>query len=165
VQERRRRREHAAPGGLRRVAALLGGVGGGHGVRTGAHGQGPLAGVWRGRAWRDGHVLRRREGRERRGVQAAAGPRHVAEVLDELSQRGRRRSGGGCSSVFWLEMMSRAVHAAAGGGSVEMLRELIERRSDVSEYLDFRGSTVLYAVAGRGQLEVRHLLLGHCLLL
>uniref|UniRef100_A0A0E0IB01 Uncharacterized protein n=1 Tax=Oryza nivara TaxID=4536 RepID=A0A0E0IB01_ORYNI len=64
------------------------------------------------------------------------------------------RSGGGCSSVFWLEIMSRAVHAAAGGGSVEMLRELIERRSDVSEYLDFRGSTMLHAVAGRGQLEL-----------
>ncbi|BAH94686.1 Os09g0537800 [Oryza sativa Japonica Group] len=41
----------------------------------------------------------------------------------------------------------RAVHAAARGGSVEMLRELIERRSDVSEHLDFRGSTVLHAVA------------------
>ncbi len=67
--------------------------------------------------------------------------------------------------MFWLEMMGRAVHAAARGGSVEMLRELIERRSDVSEYLDFRGSTVLHAVAGRGQLEVRHLLLCHCLLL
>ncbi|KAF0929365.1 hypothetical protein E2562_021393 [Oryza meyeriana var. granulata] len=61
---------------------------------------------------------------------------------------------GGRSSVFRLEMMSRAVHAAARGGSVEMLRELIERRSDVSEYLDFRGSTVLHAAAGRGQLEV-----------
>jgi hypothetical protein len=77
---------------------------------------------------------------------------------------GARGGGGGRSSVFRLEMMSRAVHAAARGGSVEMLRELIERRSDVSEYLDFRGSTVLHAAAGRGQLEVRHLLLGHCLL-
>ncbi|TVU29379.1 hypothetical protein EJB05_20943 [Eragrostis curvula] len=63
-------------------------------------------------------------------------------------------AGGGRGSVFRLEMMSRAVHAAARGGSVEMLRELIERRSDVSEYLDVRGSTVLHAAAGRGQLEV-----------
>uniref|UniRef100_A0A0E0NHF1 Uncharacterized protein n=1 Tax=Oryza rufipogon TaxID=4529 RepID=A0A0E0NHF1_ORYRU len=67
---------------------------------------------------------------------------------------GARGGGGGRSSVFRLEMMSRAVHAAARGGSVEMLRELIERHSDVSEYLDFRGSTVLHAAAGRGQLEV-----------
>ncbi|XP_062222851.1 uncharacterized protein LOC133921826 [Phragmites australis] len=63
-------------------------------------------------------------------------------------------SGGGRGSIFRLEMMSRAVHAAARGGSMEMLRELIERRSDVSEYLDVRGSTVLHAAAGRGQLQV-----------
>ncbi|KAL6634690.1 hypothetical protein ACP70R_027361 [Stipagrostis hirtigluma subsp. patula] len=62
--------------------------------------------------------------------------------------------GGGRGSVFRLEMMSRAVHAAARGGSVEMLRELLQGRSDVSEYLDVRGSTVLHAAAGRGQLEV-----------
>ncbi|XP_062219549.1 uncharacterized protein LOC133919232 [Phragmites australis] len=69
-------------------------------------------------------------------------------------RNGEGRSGAGRGSVFWLEMMSRAVHAAARGGSVEMLRELIERRSDVSEYLDVRGSTVLHAAAGRGQLQV-----------
>uniref|UniRef100_A0A0D9VHX4 Uncharacterized protein n=1 Tax=Leersia perrieri TaxID=77586 RepID=A0A0D9VHX4_9ORYZ len=69
--------------------------------------------------------------------------------------------GGARSKVFRLEMMSRAVHAAARGGSVEMLRELIERRSDVSEYLDFRGSTVLHAAAGRGQLEVVKYLMAH----
>nr|BAD34236.1 hypothetical protein [Oryza sativa Japonica Group]BAD34373.1 hypothetical protein [Oryza sativa Japonica Group] len=65
---------------------------------------------------------------------------------------------GGNAEVFGLlldhAMSPTAVHAAARGGSVEMLRELIERRSDVSEHLDFRGSTVLHAVAGRGQLEV-----------
>nr|AAR00642.1 hypothetical protein [Oryza sativa Japonica Group] len=58
---------------------------------------------------------------------------------------------GGNAEVFKLlldhAMSPRAVHAAARGGNVEMLRELIERRSDVSEYLDFRGSTVLHAVA------------------
>nr|XP_040248456.2 ankyrin-3-like [Aegilops tauschii subsp. strangulata]XP_045085855.1 ankyrin-3-like [Aegilops tauschii subsp. strangulata] len=61
---------------------------------------------------------------------------------------------GGRASVFRLEMMSRAVHAAARGGSVRMLKELIDGRSDVSAYLDIRGSTVLHAAAGRGQLEV-----------
>jgi hypothetical protein len=59
------------------------------------------------------------------------------------------------SSVFRLEMMSRAVHAAARGGSVEMLRELLDE-SSVSTYLDIRGSTVLHAAAGRGQLQVSH---------
>lgn len=62
--------------------------------------------------------------------------------------------GGGRASVFRLEMMSRAVHAAARGGSVQMLRELIDGSSDVLAYLDIRGSTVLHAAAGRGQLEV-----------
>jgi ankyrin repeat protein len=59
-------------------------------------------------------------------------------------------------------MMSRAVHAAARGGSVEMLRELLEEGpSSVSTYLDIRGSTVLHAASGRGQLQVSqpHLLL------
>lgn len=63
--------------------------------------------------------------------------------------------GAGAGSVFRQEMMSRAVHAAARGGSVEMLRELLEEgRSGVSTYLDVRGSTVLHAAAGRGQLQV-----------
>ncbi|KAK1617969.1 hypothetical protein QYE76_023486 [Lolium multiflorum] len=61
---------------------------------------------------------------------------------------------GSRTSVFRLEMMSRAVHAAARGGSVRMLKDLIDGRSDVSAYLDIRGSTVLHAAAGRGQLEV-----------
>ncbi|KAL6899357.1 hypothetical protein ACP4OV_006015 [Aristida adscensionis] len=68
--------------------------------------------------------------------------------------------GGGRGSVFRLEMMSRAVHAAARGGSVEMLRELLDGRSGVSEYLDVRGSTVLHAAAGRGQLQVVKYLMG-----
>jgi ankyrin repeat protein len=60
-------------------------------------------------------------------------------------------------------MMSRAVHAAARGGSVRMLKDLIDGRSDVSAYLDIRGSTMLHAAAGRGQLEVRRLFPAHCL--
>ncbi|KAJ1279843.1 hypothetical protein BS78_04G186800 [Paspalum vaginatum] len=63
--------------------------------------------------------------------------------------------GAGRGFVFRLEIMSRAVHAAARGGSVEMLRELLEEEcSAVSTYLDVRGSTVLHAAAGRGQLQV-----------
>uniref|UniRef100_A0A0E0K215 Uncharacterized protein n=1 Tax=Oryza punctata TaxID=4537 RepID=A0A0E0K215_ORYPU len=84
----------------------------------------------------------------------AMSPRCSMNCPNGEGARGGGGGGGGRSSVFRLEMMSRAVHAAARGGSVEMLRELIERRSDVSEYLDFRGSTVLHAAAGRGQLEV-----------
>ncbi|KAK3154559.1 hypothetical protein QOZ80_2BG0192120 [Eleusine coracana subsp. coracana] len=81
----------------------------------------------------------------------AMSPRCSTNCRDEEGGSG---TGGGRGSMFRLEMMSRAVHAAARGGSVAMLRELIERRSDVSEYLDVRGSTVLHAAAGRGQLEV-----------
>ncbi|KAL5208485.1 hypothetical protein ABZP36_032920 [Zizania latifolia] len=81
----------------------------------------------------------------------AMSPRCSTNCVDGEGAHGR---GGGRASVFRLEMMSRAVHAAARGGSVEMLRELVERRSGVSEYLDVRGSTVLHAAAGRGQMEV-----------
>uniref|UniRef100_A0A453P0U9 Uncharacterized protein n=1 Tax=Aegilops tauschii subsp. strangulata TaxID=200361 RepID=A0A453P0U9_AEGTS len=65
---------------------------------------------------------------------------------------------GGNADLFRMlldhAMSPRAVHAAARGGSVRMLKELIDGRSDVSAYLDIRGSTVLHAAAGRGQLEV-----------
>jgi uncharacterized protein YjhX (UPF0386 family) len=91
-------------------------------------------------------------------IHGGARPRHVAEVLDELLGReGGSGTGSGHSSVFRHEMMSRAVHAMARGGNVAMLKDLIERRSDVSWYLDVRGSTVLHAAAGRGQLLVKHL--------
>ncbi|KAG2652114.1 uncharacterized protein LOC120656336 [Panicum virgatum] len=78
----------------------------------------------------------------------AMSPRCSTNCRDGESSAGR-------GSVFRLEMMSRAVHAAARGGSVEMLRELLEEgRSGVTVYLDVRGSTVLHAAAGRGQLQV-----------
>ncbi|KAG8071336.1 hypothetical protein GUJ93_ZPchr0006g42386 [Zizania palustris] len=60
----------------------------------------------------------------------AMSPRCSTNCPDGESAHGR---GGGRASVFRLEMMSRAVHAAARGGSVEMLRELVKHRSDVSE--------------------------------
>lgn len=53
-----------------------------------------------------------------------------------------------------FEMMSRAVHAVARGGSVEILRELLKHCLDVASYRDSQGSTALHSAASKGQLEV-----------
>jgi ankyrin repeat protein len=53
-----------------------------------------------------------------------------------------------------FEMMSRAVHAAARGGSVEILRELLKHCLNVASYRDSQGSTALHSAASKGQLEV-----------
>ena len=53
-------------------------------------GEGPATRVQRGRVRHHEHVLRGDQGRERGRVQAAARPRHVAKVLDELSERRRQ---------------------------------------------------------------------------
>ncbi|PSS26934.1 Ankyrin repeat-containing protein [Actinidia chinensis var. chinensis] len=58
-------------------------------------------------------------------------------------------------SVFRWEMMNRAVHAAARGGNVEILREILGDSADVLVYRDAQGSTVLHTASGRGQVEVR----------
>ncbi|XP_060214129.1 uncharacterized protein LOC132641232 [Lycium barbarum] len=58
------------------------------------------------------------------------------------------------SSTFRLEMMNRAVHAAARGGNVEMLNEILGNCSDVLVYRDAQGSTLLHSASGRGQVEV-----------
>lgn len=55
---------------------------------------------------------------------------------------------------FRREIMNRAVHAAARGGNVEILRELLQGCSDVLEYRDLQGSTVLHSASGRGRVEV-----------
>ncbi|CAL5325627.1 unnamed protein product [Camellia sinensis] len=52
------------------------------------------------------------------------------------------------------DMVNRAVHAAARGGNLKILKVLIGDCFDVSAYRDTRGSTVLHAAAGRGQVEV-----------
>ncbi|KAK9276571.1 hypothetical protein L1049_006106 [Liquidambar formosana] len=57
-------------------------------------------------------------------------------------------------SVFRWEMMNRAIHAAARGGNLEILQELLEDCSDVLIYRDLQGSTILHTAAGRGQVEV-----------
>lgn len=53
-----------------------------------------------------------------------------------------------------FQMMSRAIHAAARGGCMEILRELLKYCLDVASYRDSRGSTALHSAASRGQLEV-----------
>ncbi|CAN4090507.1 unnamed protein product [Withania somnifera] len=58
------------------------------------------------------------------------------------------------SSTFRLEMMNRAVHAAARGGNVEMLREILGNCSDFLVYRDAQGSTLLHSASARGQVEV-----------
>ncbi|KAK8655547.1 hypothetical protein V6N13_108122 [Hibiscus sabdariffa] len=56
--------------------------------------------------------------------------------------------------VFKWEMMNRAVHAAARGGSLEVLRKILGDSDDVLAYRDVQGSTVLHTASGRGQVEV-----------
>lgn len=69
-----------------------------------------------------------------------------------VAQKGRR---GEVSPIFRWEMMNRAVHAAARGGSAAVLAELLGDDSDVLSYRDAQGSTVLHTAAGRGQVQVR----------
>ncbi|KAG9446632.1 hypothetical protein H6P81_012760 [Aristolochia fimbriata] len=66
--------------------------------------------------------------------------------LEEQSQ--------GVPSVFRWEMMNRALHAAARGGNMEILKELLGECSDVLAYRDNQGSTILHAASGKGQVEV-----------
>ncbi|KAJ7970702.1 putative Ankyrin repeat-containing protein [Quillaja saponaria] len=61
---------------------------------------------------------------------------------------------GGIPSVYKWEMMNRALHAAARGGNLKILEELLVNCSDVLAYRDTQGSTILHAAAGRGQVEV-----------
>ncbi|CAL4970197.1 unnamed protein product [Urochloa decumbens] len=55
---------------------------------------------------------------------------------------------------FRREMLNRAVHAAARGGNLVVLRELLSGCSDAAAYRDAQGSTILHAAAARGQVEV-----------
>ncbi|KAJ1391568.1 Ankyrin repeat [Sesbania bispinosa] len=61
---------------------------------------------------------------------------------------------GDIPSVYRWEMTNRAVHAAARGGNLKILEELLANCSDILAYRDAEGSTVLHAAAGRGQVEV-----------
>ncbi|XP_075496452.1 uncharacterized protein LOC142533524 [Primulina tabacum] len=68
-----------------------------------------------------------------------------------LSTKGKKRE---ISPVFYSEMVNRAVHAAARGGNVEMLRDLLMDGCDILSYRDAQGSTLLHSASGRGQVEV-----------
>ncbi|KAL6998735.1 hypothetical protein U1Q18_045264 [Sarracenia purpurea var. burkii] len=61
---------------------------------------------------------------------------------------------GDISSAYKWEMMNRAVHAAARGGNLKILKELLGDCCDVLAFRDTLGSTILHAAAGRGQAEV-----------
>lgn len=62
---------------------------------------------------------------------------------------------GDIPSVYKREMVNRAVHAAARGGNLSILKELLSDCSDVLAYRDIQGSTILHAAAGKGRVEVR----------
>ncbi|XP_052187163.1 uncharacterized protein LOC127797960 [Diospyros lotus] len=63
--------------------------------------------------------------------------------------------GGEIGSGFGWEMKNRAVHAAARGGNMEILRELLgDSSASVLVYRDAKGSSVLHTASGRGQVEV-----------
>ncbi|KAH6792205.1 Ankyrin repeat family protein [Perilla frutescens var. hirtella] len=58
-------------------------------------------------------------------------------------------------SAYRLEIMNRAIHAAARGGNLRLMKELLRDCSDDAlAYRDIQGATVLHAAAARGQVEV-----------
>ncbi|KAL2903547.1 hypothetical protein RDABS01_002257 [Bienertia sinuspersici] len=65
-----------------------------------------------------------------------------------------KRGSGEIVKGFVEEMMNRAVHAAARGGNLEILKELLLGCSDVLGYKDDQGSSILHSASGRGQLQV-----------
>ncbi|MCI12745.1 ankyrin repeat protein, partial [Trifolium medium] len=56
-------------------------------------------------------------------------------------------------SVYKLEMINRGVHAAARGGNLKILEDLLANYSDILAFRDVDGSTVLHAAAARGKVE------------
>ncbi|KAJ0113173.1 hypothetical protein Patl1_02956 [Pistacia atlantica] len=61
---------------------------------------------------------------------------------------------GDIPSVYRWEMKNRALHAAARGGNLKILKELLGDCTDVLAFRDKQGSTILHAAAGRGQVEI-----------
>ncbi|GAB4847940.1 hypothetical protein Ancab_027000 [Ancistrocladus abbreviatus] len=68
-------------------------------------------------------------------------------------------------SAFKKEVTNRALHAAARGGNLMVLEELLHDCDDVLACKDVNGSTVLHAAAGSGQVEVvKHLVASYDLI-
>ncbi|CAI8594034.1 unnamed protein product [Vicia faba] len=67
---------------------------------------------------------------------------------------GRNGIVGEIPHVYRLEMINRAVHAAARGGNLKILEDLLANSDDILAFRDAHGSTVLHAAAARGKLEV-----------
>ncbi|KAI6700817.1 hypothetical protein NL676_015141 [Syzygium grande] len=63
---------------------------------------------------------------------------------------------GEVACLYNWEVKNRAVHAAARGGNLEILKELIasDDGSDLLAYRDAHGSTVLHSAAGKGHVQV-----------
>lgn len=58
-------------------------------------------------------------------------------------------------SAYKFEIMNRALHAAARGGNLRLLKELLSDCSDdASAYRDNKGATILHAAAAKGQVEI-----------
>ncbi|XP_044503233.1 uncharacterized protein LOC123223865 [Mangifera indica] len=79
----------------------------------------------------------------------AVSPRFLTAKKGELEE-----NIGDIPSVYRWEMKNRAVHAAARGGNLKILKELLEDCTDVLAFRDKQGSTILHAAAGRGQVEI-----------
>ncbi|XP_065878182.1 uncharacterized protein [Euphorbia lathyris] len=61
---------------------------------------------------------------------------------------------GDIPSLYKWEMINRAVHAAARGGNLTVLQELLRNCTNVLAYRDKEGSTILHAAAAKGQVEI-----------
>ncbi|CAN0925241.1 Serine/threonine-protein phosphatase 6 regulatory ankyrin repeat subunit B [Linum grandiflorum] len=80
-----------------------------------------------------------------------ASPRFLAAKGGELEEHLGRE----IPSLYKWEMLNRAVHAAARGGNVAILKDLLGNcGSDILSYRDKQGSTILHAAAAKGQVEV-----------
>ncbi|PPS08152.1 hypothetical protein GOBAR_AA12485 [Gossypium barbadense] len=79
----------------------------------------------------------------------AVSPRFLAAKRDGFEEHI-----GEIPSVYKWEITNRAVHAAARGGNLKVLKDLLSDCTDILGYRDKRGSTILHAAAGKGQVEV-----------
>ncbi|KAH0704201.1 hypothetical protein KY285_018479 [Solanum tuberosum] len=80
----------------------------------------------------------------------AMSPRFIAR-----GGRGLEEQIGEIPSAYKWEMMNRAIHAAARGGNLMILKELlVDCSDDILAYRDIQGATLLHTAAGKGQVEV-----------